>query len=255
VSSEFFDEAVLQSLTLDEFRSTAPFPWHHFTGALTPDAFRNLLEDYPPRDLFQWREGLSGQYYSRPHDRWFLEYRPDEPSRAGRAQKGDLPAVWQRFIDELERDDSSYRRHMLHWLGIDRDLELRLTWHLGVNGSEVSPHIDTDKKLGTHIFYFNTTDDWDPSWGGNLLVLDAGDRGGQGRDFDEFRLEAEIDLLGNRSFLFKNDHSAWHGVRPLQCPDGSYRRLFNVVYEKPSRSKHASLTSRLQRKLARPRAS
>lgn len=253
MSSEFFDEAVLESLTLDEFRSTGPFPWHHFSGVLTPAAFGRLLDDFPPRELFQWREGLSGQYYSRPHDRWFLEYRPAGPSAPGKARKADLPAVWQRFLDELERDDSPYRQHMLRWLGIDHDLELRLTWHLGVNGSEVSPHIDTDKKLGTHIFYFNTDDDWDPAWGGNLLVLDPGELDGQDRDFDDFRLEAEIDLLGNRSFLFKNNHNAWHGVRPLQCPEGRYRRLFNVVYEKPTRPERTSLTSRLHRRLARSR--
>ena len=251
MSSEFFDDAVLDSLSLDEFRATKPFPWHHFTGALRPDAFAQLLADYPPLELFQWHQGLSGQYYSRPHDRWFLEYHPEGPSARGQAQKADLPAVWQRFLDELERDDSAYRRHMLHWLGIEREIELRLTWHLGVTGSEVSPHIDTDKKVGTHIFYFNTTDDWDAAWGGNLLVLDPGEQGGRDHDFDDFRLEAEIDLLGNRSFLFKNDHRAWHGVRPLQCPDGHYRRLFNVVYEKPARTeRRSSLTSRLHRRLA-----
>ena len=252
VSSDYFDEAVLESLVLDDFRSTKPFPWHHFVGALTTDAFRRLLADFPPRDLFRWRAGERGQYYSRPHDRWFLEYKPDGPSRPGAARKSDLPEVWQGFLDELE-GDNEYRRHMIRWLGVDGELELRLTWHLGVTGSEVSPHIDTDKKLGTHIFYFNTEDDWEPAWGGNLLVLDAGGRDGRDRDFDEFRLAAEIDLLGNRSFLFKNNHNAWHGVRPLQCPPDRYRRLFNVVYEKPDPARR-SLTSRLQHRLVKSRA-
>jgi hypothetical protein len=230
---EFFDEAVLASLTPDEFRSRSPFPWHGFTGALRPAAFDALLADFPSRRLFEWREGQGGQYYTRPHDRWFLEYSTSAPSEPGLVVKQDLPEVWQRFIDEIETS-AAYRRHIVDWLGHD-DYLLRLTWHLGVGGSEVSPHKDTDAKYGTQIFYFNTSDDWEPSWGGEIMVLADRDEKVKDPYFSDFGAFTEVDTLGNRSFLFKNTKAAWHGVERLACPPDRYRRLFNVVFERPPR--------------------
>jgi 2OG-Fe(II) oxygenase superfamily len=229
VGSEFFDEAVLESLRCDAFLSQRPFPWHTFEGALTPHAFDSLLAEFPRRELFEWKAGHSGQYYTRPHDRWYLEYRPHEPTRPGSARRGDLPSVWRRFVDELE-GNTRYRALMTEVLGLE-EFKPRLTWHLGVTGSEVSPHIDSDQKIGTHIFYFNTAADWDPEWGGNLVVLAGEPPVGQhpDRTFAEFDASAEVEFLGNRSFLFRNGPDSWHGVRPLTCPPGSYRRLFNVV--------------------------
>ncbi len=230
VVASFFDEDVLESLVVDDFRARRPFPWHNFSAVLTPLAFDSLLADFPPRALFEWREGYSGQHYDRPHNRWYLEYQPDQPSAPGSVQKADLPEVWQRFIDEIETN-GRYRELMTEWLDLD-DCTVRMTWHLGVTGSEVSPHIDSDNKVGTHIFYFNTLADWEPTWGGNLLVLDGVPQVGRNLEFDDFASSTEIQTLGNRSFLFKNNRPAWHGVPPLTCPDGHYRRLFNVVYER-----------------------
>lgn len=245
----FFEPTALESLTRDEFEAQRPFPWHSFDRVLKPEAFARLIDDFPPIELFEWREGLRGQHYSRPHDRWFLEYRPGEPSAPGSARWDDLPEVWRQLIDEIE-GNSRYRQLVNEWLGLDV-FELRLTWHLGVTGSEVSPHIDTDKKLGTHIFYFNTPGDWEPAWGGNLLVLKREAHAGEDPDFSELTQEAEIDTLGNRSVLFKNSPQSLHGVRRLACPPGRYRRLFNVCYERPSREDAAPFSTRIQRKLAK----
>jgi hypothetical protein len=38
----------------------------------------------------------------------------------------------------------------------------------------------------------------------------------------------------DHSFLFKNTPNAWHGVSALTCPTGSYRRLFNIIFEGPA---------------------
>ena len=37
--------------------------------------------------------------------------------------------------------------------------------------------------------------------------------------------------MDNDSFLFKNPPCACHGTQALTCPEGKYRRLFNVIYE------------------------
>ena len=198
----FLDDAVLGALPADEFVARSPFPWHSFNGALRPEAFDALLADFPPIEMFVWREGLRGQYYTRPHDRWFLEYSAKGSSTHGYTPKAGLPVVWQRFIDEIETSES-YRKNIVEWLGRD-DYEVRMTWHLGVNGSEVSPHRDTDEKYGTQIFYFNTPDDWDPAWGGEIKLLVDKPKAVKNPYFGDFGSETDVDTLGNRSFLFKN---------------------------------------------------
>jgi len=81
-------------------------------------------------------------------------------------------------------------------------LSLTLHWHYAPRGCSVSPHCDAVRKLGSHLCYFNTEEDWDPSWGGQTLLLD-----------------------------FMREDSSWHGVRTLQCPEGGYRKVFVVVIE------------------------
>ena len=50
-----------------------------------------------------------------------------------------------------------------------RELQDALEWGAGV---EVSPHCDSKHKLGSHLFYFNDSSEWDPSWGGETLILE-----------------------------------------------------------------------------------
>jgi hypothetical protein len=107
------------------------------------------------------------------------------------------------------------------------------SWHLGTDGAEVCPHVDAPRKLGTHIFYFNTADDWEPAWGGSTLVLSDHPADCAAPDFSDFRRVERTETNGNRSFLFKNQPNAWHGVRTLRCPADAQRRLFNVVIQYP----------------------
>jgi hypothetical protein len=95
----------------------------------------------------------------------------------------------------------------------------------------VSPHCDARHKIGSHIFYFNTEEDWDPSWGGETLILDDGgrfDRRSAPR-FDEFDRVITAPALGNCSLLFARRANSWHGVREIRCPEGAYRKVFIVV--------------------------
>ena len=72
-------------------------------------------------------------------------------------------------MDELETSED-YHDFIGRALGVPA-FNTRYAWHVGSQGSEVSPHVDDHKKLGTHILYFNSSDDWNPEWGGATLVL------------------------------------------------------------------------------------
>ena len=129
-----------------------------------------------------------------------------------------------------------------------RLLQLNFHWHYTPNGCSVSPHCDAKRKLGSHIFYFNTTADWDPSWGGETLILD--DRGRFPRNsaprFEDFDVVIPGEALGNRSLLFARGDKSWHGVREIHCPAGAYRKVFIVVVNDLKRNLRRTLMARLR---------
>ena len=161
------------------------------------------------------KERRAGQ---APHDRYSLEYTPGMP----------VPKPWQDFITELCSD--GYRQEIQRLLGA-RKVEFRFHWHYTPSGADVSPHCDARREHGSHLFYFNSEESWDPAWGGATLALDDGGRLDYNtapalQDFDEI---IELDSIGNASALMlRSDHS-WHAVRPITCPEGRLRKVFIVV--------------------------
>ena len=107
----------------------------------------------------------------------------------------------------------------------------------------MSPHCDSERKLGSHIFYFNTAQDWNPSWGGETLILDDGGRFKResAPHFDNFERAIPSQALGNYSLLFARKGHSWHGVREIHCPEGYLRKVFIVVINR------CTLVDRLRR--------
>src|SRR5690606_14415036 len=162
-SVQYFDETALSRLDPQAFRQRRPYPWHSFAGLLRDEAFERLRADLPPLTMFQEVFGKARRHGQQSHDRYALEH---EPGVA-------LAASWQGFIDELQ--GARYRAWLGRALGTQA-FELRFHWHYTPSGSSVSPHCDAARKLGSHIFYFNTEADWDAAWGGETLILDDGGR-------------------------------------------------------------------------------
>jgi hypothetical protein len=232
---EFLNEALIGSFPEESFRSTTPFPWHGSKGFLRPEAFDRLHDDFPSLELFERHEGMQRPHGQRPHDRYYLAYESNLYHEVGNDRgpgtiaREELAAPWQRFLDEILGCEP-YLALASRLFGQSR-FRLRFAWHLGFTGSEVSPHIDSPNKLGTHIFFFNRGAEWDPAWGGSTLVL-QGKRGpGKSPDFSAFSRATPVDICDASSFLFKNTPDAWHGVEALSAPPGHYRRLFNVIFE------------------------
>ena len=231
----FIDYHLLKSFSLETFTSRAPFPWHNFDALLTRDGFQALHQDFPSLELFEKHSGVQRQYEQRPHDRYYLGYKTSIFHQAGDEKKGvvqakELPKTWQIFLEELETS-TKYRNFIKSVLAVS-DYKARYTFHIGVTNSEVSPHVDApSSKIGTHIFYFNTDEDWAPTWGESTLVLGDKRTVAMNPEFTDFGTVIPIQITNNRSFLFKNTPDAWHGVKPLTCPEGRYRCLFNVLFD------------------------
>ncbi len=208
----------LQALTNEEFLAIKPYPYFNSEGVLTQEGFDDLLANMPSLDLFEQKFGYERRAGQAPHDRYSLEYAPGMP----------VPKPWQEFISELCSD--VYRSEMERLLGA-RKAEFRFHWHYTPSGADVSPHCDARREHGSHLFYFNSHDDWNPAWGGSTLVLDDGERLDYNsapayEDFDDI---VECESIGNYSSLMLRTDHAWHAVRPIECPPDKLRRVFIVV--------------------------
>ena len=214
----YIDIEKLRSMKLEDFMATKPYPYLNTAGILTGSGFQDLLHNMPAIEMFEQKFNGVRRAGQKSHDRYSLEYKPDM----------DVPAPWQEFIQELRGD--AYRNEIQRLLGAKK-IEFRCHWHYTPSGCDVSPHCDSRREHGSHLFYFNSEDDWDRAWGGSTLVLDDGGRldynsAPELEDFDEIH---ECEFIGNYSSLMLRGDHAWHAVRPIECPEGHLRRVFIVV--------------------------
>jgi hypothetical protein len=215
---KYLDIEKLRGLSCEEFRSIEPYPYYNTEGMLTAAGFEDLLHNMPALETFDDIFGKARRAGQAPHDRYSLEYKPDT----------QVPQPWKEFIGELCSD--AYRREIERLLGA-RKVEFRFHWHYTPSGCDVSPHCDARREHGSHLFYFNSEDDWEPDWGGATLVLDDGGRLSydSAPSLEEFDAVHEVQSIGNYSALMLRTDHAWHAVRPISCPQDRLRRIFIVV--------------------------
>ena len=159
----YLDWDRLNAIDPSTFQSQKPFPWINPYGLLMEQGYRRLLETLPDVSLFTAIFGKQRKYGQQSHDRFLLLYH----------DALDITTPWKEFITELRGKD--YQAFLRRVLGI-RSFELLFYWFYTPTSCSVSPHCDSKRKLGSHIFYFNTLQDWDRSWGGETLILDDGGR-------------------------------------------------------------------------------
>jgi hypothetical protein len=217
---KYINEAVMDRLDGAAFRAQEPYPWINPQGFLTEDGYGRLVETLPPAEMFENRFGEKRKHGQQSHDRLALDYAPDLA----------LGAPWKTFVAEI--NGPVYQKFLERMFG-RRALRLILHWHYTPNGCSVSPHCDSRRKLGSHIFYFNTDKDWRPEWGGETLILDDGGRfkPDSAPKFEEFDRIMPATAIGNHSMLFMRREQSWHGVKEIRCPPDALRKVFIVVIE------------------------
>jgi len=205
------------------FLTRKPFPWSSIQGVIREDGFQRLVSDLPRPDLFAPQFGVSRAYGQQSHDRFALQYHP--------RLETELAPSWREFIAELYAEP--YQNFVRQTWGLkpNQRFVLSMHWHHAPSGASVSPHTDARRKIGSHIFYFNTPEDWDASWGGQTLVLDDGGKlkAHGAPNLDVLREVAASQILGNQSFIFKRTEHSWHAVKPIECPPDRMRKVFIVV--------------------------
>jgi hypothetical protein len=222
----YLDVDQLETIDAAAFQARRPYPWVNPAGVLTAEGYQRLYDTLPDVARFTPMFAVVRKHGQQSHDRYALEYRRDL----------DLEGPWQEFIREIY--GPTYRRFLCRMLN-RRIFSLRLHWHYAPNGSSISPHCDSKTKFGSHIFYFNTSADWDPAWGGQTLILDDGGRFSpkSAPRFEDFERAITAETLGNRSLLFARGAQSWHGMRDIHCPEPAMRRVFIVVINDALRTK------------------
>ncbi|MCL5671029.1 MAG: hypothetical protein M1423_07015, partial [Acidobacteria bacterium] len=191
----YLNRECLDSLSPESFQQQRPYPWTAFEGTLLPEAFERLRETLPDISLFTRWVGVKRAHGQASHDRAILHYHPGL----------EVAPAWKEFIAEIEGE--YYQSLVRRLFGLPRDKRIILTmeWYYAWQGCSVSPHCDAKRKVGTHIFYFNTDADWEKDWGGDILILDD-----EGRfkphsapGFDQLKPAAALVARGNESLLFQ----------------------------------------------------
>jgi hypothetical protein len=219
----FLDIEKLRAISSSEFHEVKPYPFISTFGLLTDEGYSTLLENLPDVSALVPSFGKQRSHGQTSHDRYVLEYNPALNSVAD---------VWHEFVSELHGPDyTAFIQRMYQ----QRLFRLSIHWHYAPRGSSVSPHCDALHKLGSHIFYLNDADTWDPDWGGNTLILDDNGRFDQNSspDFDSFDNIIESECAGNYSTLFARKDRSWHGVREINCPEDQMRKVFIIVVNRP----------------------
>ena len=212
------DQQQFRAIATDTFRKAEPYPWLNPEGLLTSQAFDLLRANMPPLDMMKASFGRKRAHGQKPHDRYALEYH----------ENLDVYPAWHQFVAEL--NGPVYQDWLARLFATHR-FRLTYHWHYAPRGASVSPHCDAKRKLGSHIFYFNTPDEWDREWGGETVVLDDNGRFSRASapEFEDFDRAWTADAMGNRSLLFQRQGNSWHGVKTLNCPEDRLRKVFIVV--------------------------
>jgi hypothetical protein len=224
--SSFLNRSSLNALAAEGFQQQRPYPWVNIPNVLTSQGFEQLRTTLPEVSQFEKRVAVKRAHGQGYHDRYILHYRPGV----------EMATPWQQFISEIQ--GKTYDAFIRRMFGVKpgRRLILTMEWYYGWQGCGVSPHCDARRKLGTHIFYFNTEADWKAQWGGEILIMDDQEewKPHSAPEFDDLKVAAALDPRGNGSLLFQRTDHSWHGVRPLQAPPNYLRKLFIVTINVPT---------------------
>jgi hypothetical protein len=224
----YLDQKVLDSMSADAFLKQQPYPFVNIQATMTKEGFDKLRTSMPD-DMSQFKKmvGVKRGYGQGSHDRAILHNRE--------GVKTSRP--WQEFIAEL--NGPAYNAFVRRMLGLQQDKKLIFTmeWYYAWSGCSVSPHCDARRKLATHIFFFAQDEEWDKSWGGDVLMLDDEKKwkAHSAPGFDDLKVAATYDARKNASLFFMRTEHSWHAVRPLKAPNPDvFRKLFIVTINIPT---------------------
>ena len=192
--------------------------------------WEDLRDEWPNESLFK-NEGhvKPRKHGQRPHLRKFMCYSPwpDSPYfDQYKIQRYQLSETWDYFVDKIfsSKEYSDWLKETLEIPG--NNFKYRFDWHVTQDGQDVSPHVDSAGKLGSHLIYF-MPEGWNDSCGGQTVFYKGKLVENLNPEFSDFKEHVSYSNVGNTSLLFKNVEEGWHGVTEVNSDLN--RQIFNVV--------------------------
>ena len=202
-------------------------PHANFVDFIQPKYYRGLLKHFPTDDLFKDEFPEERKHGQRPHCRRFFCIGETQGSKYFDdylLEPNKLPPIWQNFIMTIY-NSGQYKSFIRRALDC-KDFKFRFDFHRTRGGLDVSPHIDSLGKIGSHLFYF-MPDEWTDLSGGKTIFYLGKKVNKMNPEPKDFKKSVTTSVIGNRSCLFKNVEDGGHGV--TQVNSLVHRQICNVV--------------------------
>jgi hypothetical protein len=203
-----------EALTRIELHQEPP-RWGVTAQMFTSSANAEALHSTFPREGFEWyseRQLLDalGKLDSEQARKHSIRTRSlIERGTSELANTEGLDDVWIRLGTELL--SPAYRDALSELTDVDlSQAQMQTHFWMFEDGSWFSPHVDKPHKIVTHLMYFNPH--WEPSWGGCLRLLRAG-------ELDD--VVAEVPPTLGSAVVLVNSAELWHGVTRLRGERGT----------------------------------
>ena len=204
-------------------------PHKVFESLLYDDVYNELHKNFPATYLFKDEIPLTRKHNQRPHHRKYMCIGnvSDTPKLSEYLLDIEkLPNIWKKFILYI-MNNKEYKLWLMNLLNVD-DFTYRFDWHKTKNKQDVSPHVDSELKIASHLIYFMPKS-WESDNGGKTIFYNGKKVSKLNPEYNDFRESIEIDNIGKKSCLFKNSPNGWHGITPVKCDKNIYRQIFNIV--------------------------
>jgi hypothetical protein len=217
-----------------------PFPIGIAKPALAEDLYRELVDSYPPRELFAYlpkvghKYSLSEKYNGEAYNRFISSSAPWRELHAWIKSDDFIPAVMAALkahhIDLGQKHLSGAKRALKAVRnlarGRSRPLPPRLSTRfefsmLPADGGYIMPHTDSPSKIVTLIVSMARDGEWSPAFGGGTDVNRPRDvrlafnRMNAQADFDAMEVLDTFEFTPNQVVVFVKTFNSWHSVRPM----------------------------------------
>ncbi|SNB51318.1 hypothetical protein SAMN07250955_10172 [Arboricoccus pini] len=215
-----------------------PFPIGAVCPVMDETLYRELVADYPPRELFadmskvgnklalnpywngrQFKEFVAGHPRWRAFNRWIISADFIETV---------LQSLRERHVDlgfkartnPLKKLLRNLRRGRIHTGQAPLTSRMEFSM-LPADGGSVIPHTDAPGKIVTLVVTMVSPGEWNAEFGGGTDVnRPKNDRHrynqrNQQAGFEEMDVLATYDFVPNQAVVFVKTFNSWHSVRPM----------------------------------------
>jgi hypothetical protein len=231
-----------------------PFAFGHKKGILAPDVYKEMIENFPPIDLYNRKVDKRGT----------LKFYLDNVKTVERYQKflSGKP-VWReldRYIRSRQFLDDTFKLLMQHKIDVGYFAEKPSPYRrirtavgdvlkrgrlpefpkayygrfqfsiLPASGGMLLPHTDQQQKIVTLVIYLPKEGEWDPAWGGGLElcrpkdVTDNFNWMNRKLHFDATQEIVTFPYEPNSCTLFIKAFNSLHCVRPMTAKNSDAMR-------------------------------